>query len=177
MLLRGQFKEHHLHSAGCSSPYSIKKSETLKVFGRQLTHKAVHTYAKSDTKPPFARSISTYRVVFQPPGLKSDILHENSLTYRQQPFTSSHIIAFPADQSRRGILINIPCSHASIIIQYIPRFCKRYFVFLVENFYEVFGLFLFILHNSLSAARGKPIYSALQALLSQMLCILKLYHL
>ena len=87
--------------AGCSSPFN-KKIRKFSFSEGRFTHRLIRTHAKSDTKPPFARSISTYRVVFQPPGLKSDILHENSPTYRRQPFTSSHIIALSADQSRTG---------------------------------------------------------------------------
>ena len=41
--------------------------------------------------------------------LKSDILHENSPTYRRQPFTSSHIY----------------CNHARSIITHLQANCKR----------------------------------------------------
>lgn len=138
MLLRGQFKELLLHSAGCSSPFN-KKIRKFFIFGRQFTHKAVHTYAKSDTKPPFARSISTYRVVFQPPGLKSDILHENSLTNRQQPFTSSHIIAFPADQSRKGIHIYIYLAVTQVLLYSIFLHFARDFLFFSQRIFHKFS--------------------------------------
>ena len=54
--------------------------------------------------------------VLQSPGLKSDILHENSPAHRRQPFASSHIIGRNAP---------FCCSHASYIIHYPAAICKH----------------------------------------------------
>ena len=120
--------------SGCSSALN-KKIRKFSFSESRLTHRPIHTYAKSDTKPPFARSISTYRVVSQPPGLKSDILHENSPTYRRQPFTSSHIIALPADQSRIGVIFLHPAVTQVLLYSICRRFARD-FLFLP---FRIFG--------------------------------------
>ena len=62
-------------------------------FGRRQRHfQPIHAYAKAEKPLPSQEAQAHTVSVFQPPGLKSDILHGNYPVNRRQPSASTHII-------------------------------------------------------------------------------------
>ena len=99
-----------------NSSFSVRLSTTQQYLCT-LRHRISHLSARCFKHIPCS--------FLQSPGLKSDILGRNYLTYRQQPSASSHIF----------------CSHARVIIPHKMDDCKHFARFIKFFICRILGLF------------------------------------
>ena len=120
------------------SLWGIRKTETVK------TAQPMHPCQKQTMSALRKKHKHILCSVLQSPGLKSDILHENSRTHRPQPFASSHIfwspVLFRWSVQSRKIYYNIKG-------RIFQGFRQNFLLWPIENFYEYHRIVLCILHN------------------------------